>query len=388
MGQNTKIEWADHTWNPVTGCTKVSPGCDHCYIDRTPPFRMAGRKFDGPGVGATTGVALHPERLDQPLRKRSWRGKRVFVNSLSDVFHEDVPDGFLARMWAVMALAPEVTFLVLTKRHGRMRSLLNQESFAADVRTAAYSMKSQEWAAREYPRGRKAEDATAWTAPSLPLPNVWLGVTVENQAWADKRIPALLDTPAAVRWLSAEPLIGRVDLSDHVDRWRDDDCGTCDWGHCNQAAIAVRRDYEHDDPNYISMLSVCAAHRGIDWVVAGGESGPGARPMHPDWARLLRDQCEVAGVPFLFKQWGEWAPDECVDSDGARHVGRKPEANDPKSLVMHPAGMTALTPTNPFDPWERGHPNWHTVMRRVGKHVAGRELDGRTHDEYPIGGDE
>jgi hypothetical protein len=104
--------------------------------------------------------------------------------------------------------------------------------------------------------------------------------------------------------------------------------------------------------------------------------------------RSLRDQCAAAGVPFLFKQWGEWAPDERVDSDGARRVGRKPEAKDPKSLVMHPAGMTALTPDNPFDPWERGHPNWHTVMRRVGKHVAGRELDGRTHDEYPIGGGE
>lgn len=378
MGQNTRIEWADHTWNPVTGCTRVSSGCDHCYIDRCPPFRMAGRRFDGPGVGATTGVLLHPDRLDQPLRKRSWRGKRVFVNSLSDVFHEGVPDEYLARMWAVMALAPEVAFLILTKRHGRMKSLLTGrnalgESFQTVVQTSLpdpYVYDSRvldDEYAREHNRRRRAGiDPHVRVAFPWPLPNVWLGVTVENQAWADKRIPALLDTPAAVRWLSIEPLLGKVDISEGA-RPHADACGTDDappWCICD------------DPPDW------------IDWVVVGGESGPGARPMHPDWARSLRDQCEAAGIPFLFKQWGEWAPDECVDSDGARRVGRKPEANDPKSLVMHPAGMTALTPDNPFDPWERGHPNWHTVMRRVGKHVAGRELDGRTHDEYPIGGGE
>jgi protein gp37 len=361
MGQNTKIEWADHTWNPVTGCTKVSPGCDHCYIDRCPPFRMAGRKFDGPGVGATTGVVLHPERLDQPLRKRSWRGKRVFVNSLSDVFHEDVPDEYLARMWAVMALSPEVTFLVLTKRHGRMRSLLCSEGFTNRIVRAMLS----------YVAAHKLNDVAA---PVWPLPNVWLGVTVENQAWADNRIPVLLDTPAAVRWLSVEPMLGPVDLALAYQYDPDTFCGGCSGvaGIKHEPACGWEPGEWH----------------GIDWVVVGGESGPGARPMHPDWARSLRDQCAAAGVPFLFKQWGEWAPDERVDSDGARRVGRKPEAKDPKSLVMHPAGMTALTPDNPFDPWERGHPNWHTVMRRVGKHVAGRELDGRTHDEYPIGGDE
>ena len=189
----------------------------------------------------------------------------------------------------------------------------------------------------------KRAHRTARIADKLDWPkNLWMGVSVESYDVVD-RIDHLRAVPAATRFLSCEPLL--------------------------TALPGLKLD-------------------GIDWVIAGGESGPGARPMHPDWARSLRDQCEAAGIPFLFKQWGEWAPDECVDSDGARRIGRKPEANDPKSLVMHPAGMTALTPDNPFDPWERGHPNWHTVMRRVGKHVAGRELDGRTHDEYPIGGGE
>ena len=286
--------------------------------------------------------------LTAPLR---WR-KSYTVAVGADLFHKDVPDEYIARVFAVMALAPQHTFQVLTKRHGRMRSLLS----------------SVRWEDMLIGTGMWPIDYD----PAAPLPNVWLGVSVEDQKTADLRIPALLDTPAAVRWLSCEPLLGPVDLRGLMQ------CFHCKTTHRFGTCGIYGR------PLPYGVLS----KRHIDWIVVGGESGPRARPMHPDWARLLRDQCEVAGVPFLFKQWGEWAPDECVDSDGARHVGRKPEANDPKSLVMHPAGMTALTPTNPFDPWERGHPNWHTVMRRVGKHVAGRELDGRTHDEYPIGGDE
>ena len=335
MGDTTHIEWTDATWNPVTGCTRVSPGCVNCYIDWAPPFRVEGRHFtdrDGNrshAIGATTGVRLHPDRLDWPLRKRSWRGKRVFVCSLADLFHDDVPDEYIARVFAVMALTPEVTYQVLTKRPARMRALLASGTFAGMV-----------W--------RDVDD------PSWPLPNVWMGVTVEDQERADQRIPILLDTPAAVRWLSCEPLLGPVDLD------------ATGMGVTGTSGPESR-------PS------------AVDWVVAGGESGPNARPMHPSWARSLRDQCATAGVPFLFKQWGEWAPDEWIDEDGCRHVGRKPEARDSKSLVMHPAGMTALTPDNPFDPWEHGHPCWHTVMRRVGKKRAGRLLDGRTHDGYPGG---
>ena len=335
MGDTTHIEWTDATWNPVTGCTRVSPGCVNCYIDWAPPFRVEGRHFtdrDGNrshAIGATTGVRLHPDRLDWPLRKRSWRGKRGFVCSLADLFHDDVPDEYIARVFAVMALTPEVTYQVLTKRPARMRALLASGTFAGMV-----------W--------RDVDD------PSWPLPNVWMGVTVEDQERADQRIPILLDTPAAVRWLSCEPLLGPVDLD------------ATGMGVTGTSGPESR-------PS------------AVDWVVAGGESGPNARPMHPSWARSLRDQCATAGVPFLFKQWGEWAPDEWIDEDGCRHVGRKPEARDSKSLVMHPAGMTALTPDNPFDPWEHGHPCWHTVMRRVGKKRAGRLLDGAQHDGYPGG---
>ncbi len=366
MGDTTHIEWTDATWSPVTGCTKVSEGCRHCYIERTPPFRMEGRKFRCPrcggsgyvedsdgnrlaygksgqfiagarcarcsgtgraGIGDTTGVRMHEDRLDVPLRWR--KPRKVFVCSMADLFHEAVSDEYIAKVFAVMALTPEVTYQVLTKRPARMRALLASGTFAGMV-----------W--------RDVDD------PSWPLPNVWMGVTVEDQERADQRIPILLDTPAAVRWLSCEPLLGPVDLD------------ATGMGVTGTSGPESR-------PS------------AVDWVVAGGESGPNARPMHPSWARSLRDQCATAGVPFLFKQWGEWAPDEWIDEDGCRHVGRKPEARDSKSLVMHPAGMTALTPDNPFDPWERGHPCWNTVMRRIGKKRAGRLLDGIQHDGYPGG---
>ena len=343
MADRTHIQWTDSTWNPVTGCTRVSPGCENCYIELAPPFRIEGRRFtdrDGERshkIGSATDVRLHPERLDQPLRWK--RPRRIFVNSLSDLFHEAVSDVYIARVFAVMAQASQHTFQVLTKRHGRMRALLNSPDF---MQVVAEKYRGEG-------RGPFAEiDPLPW-----PIPNVWLGVTVENQQWADNRIPALLDTPAAIRFLSVEPMLGPVDLATGLRTWAD------------------------GRPVQIN--------RHLHWVICGGESGPNARPVHPDWARALRDQCATAGVPYFFKQWGEWAPDEWVDEEGDRHVGRKPEAKDPRSLVMHPAGMTALTPDNPFDPWDRGHPNWHTVMRRVGKNAAGRELDGRTWDEYPGG---
>lgn len=366
MGDHTKIEWTDHTWNPVTGCTRVSPGCEHCYIDWSPPFRIEGRHFrdrDGlrsNAIGSTTGVRLHHDRLDWPLRKRSWRGKRVFVCSLADLFHDEVPDHYIAAVFAVMALTPEVTYQVLTKRPARMRALLASADFRCQVWHQMLTLTHD----RSMPM--PAEHATALT---WPLPNVWLGVTVEDQARAVQRVPLLLDTPAAVRWLSCEPLLGPVDLAKALRGWSPPD--------------------EHPAWKSGSWMdgrpAVLTASDLLQWVVVGGESGPAARPMHPDWARSLRDQCQAAVVPFLFKQWGEWVPDERIDKDGIRHVGCKPDAKDPRSLVMHPAGMTALTPDNPFDPWDRGHPGWRTIMRRLGKRVAGRELDGRTHDEYPGG---
>ena len=297
MADGSKIEWTDATWNVVIGCDKVSPGCDHCYAIRT-AHRMqanpnpkiaaayAGTEADGEWTGQ---VNLVEDRLTLPL---SWtRPRRIFVNAQSDLFHKDVPDEFIARVWAVMALAPQHTFQILTKRHGRMRSLLNSEHFKDLV--------AVEMAGPLNPHPREALDLH-W-----PRRNVWLGVSVEDQQRADLRIPALLDTPAAVRWLSCEPLLGPVSLfaNSRIDT------GTL-----------------------------------VDWVVVGGESGPGSRPMHPDWARSLRDQCQVAGVPFLFKQWGSHRP-----SDVGTIV---------RNGVRYP-------------------------MVPSGKRAAGRELDGRTWDEYP-----
>ena len=323
MGAKTSIEWTrgddgspGATWNPVTGCTKVSEGCDHCYAE-TIAHRFAGTKAYPNGFDVT----LRPERLDQPLR---WtRPRRIFVNSMSDLFHADVPDAFVAQVFAIMALAPQHTFQVLTKRPGRMRSVLSSEVFRLRVETEALRIRTQQWAAGEYPRGRKAEDRTRWIFPGWPLPNVWLGVSVENQKWADVRIPQLLDTPAAVRFLSCEPLLGPLILKGQ--------------------SVGV----------------------GIDWVIVGGESGAHARPMHPGWAHSLRDQCTAAGIPFLFKQWGEWAP------------------FPPDDLVGHKDDFWMDAATGKGTYYSRRHHAGVAHMVKVGKKAAGRELDGRTWDEYP-----
>lgn len=323
MSDKTRIEWTDATWNPVTGCTKVSEGCDHCYAE-TIAHRFDGTKAYPNGFDVT----LRPERLDQPLRWK--RPRKVFVNSMSDLFHRDVPDEYIARVFAVMALARKHTFQVLTKRPGRMRSLVSSPAFLNAVRLAhVYHQVA------DLPADHRE------LVPVWPLPNVWLGTSVENQKWADVRIPALLDTPAAVRFLSCEPLLGSLDLftepCDHV-RYSCHDIGC--W-------------------------------KALDWVIVGGESGPHARPMHPAWARGLRDQCVSAGIAFHFKQWGEWAPVFGATGQGGINV------------LHHPTGRVVnLTTDGKPSTGRPGHP-----MVRVGKKAAGRELDGRTWDEYPNGGD-
>lgn len=303
MSDGTKIEWADATWNPIVGCTKVSPGCDHCYAIRTAhrmtanPNPRVSQAYAGTEAGGewTGKVNLLTDRLDQPLRWR--KPRRIFVNAQSDLFHKDVPDEFIARVFAVMALTPRHTYQVLTKRHGRMRSLLRSDNFRPAVEDAM--------------RGIVAAYRTerAWYA-AWPLPNLWLGVSVEDQQWADIRVPALLDTPAAVRWLSCEPLLGPVDLR-----------GLLQCFHCK-----TTHKFELCDRMSHPVPYGALSKRHVDWVVVGGESGPGARPMHPAWARSLRDQCQDAGVPFHFKQAGsvlarEWGctgkgtdPDEWPES--------------------------------------------------------------------------
>ncbi|MGV7864064.1 DUF5131 family protein, partial [Mycobacterium kansasii] len=203
MAEHTHIEWTEATWNVISGCTRVSPGCDHCYIERTPPFRMARRRFDGDGIGSTTGVILHPERLEIPLHWR--KPRRIFVCSLADLFHDEVSDNFIAHVFAVMQSCAAHTFQVLTKRHARMRALLNSDEFWSAVTDFGTIVMGQRPSRPQYWPDEGARNKY--------LPNVWVGVTAENQQWADIRIPALLDTPAVVRWLSAEPLLGPLDLA-------------------------------------------------------------------------------------------------------------------------------------------------------------------------------
>jgi protein gp37 len=330
----TKIEWTDRTWNPVTGCTKVSPGCDHCYAEGI------ARRFAGsPAFPNGFDVTLHEERITAPLRWR--KPARVFVNSMSDLFHQDIPDEFIARVFAVMAATQQQhTYQVLTKRHGRMRSLLSAPAFfeavadAVRVRGEVYSRELVGW----------------------PLPNVWLGVSVEDQKRADLRIPALLETTAAVRFLSCEPLLGPVDLSRWLGvEWMESFDG---WGQ----------------ELFASMAGRVGTAGGLHWVIVGGESGPGARPMHPGWARHLRDQCAAADVPFFMKQRGEWTwarPTDWPVKDWAR--------NPDRNAVVFPDGRVENVATTTWgDEVEDA-----ALVYRVGKKAAGRELDGRTWDQYP-----
>lgn len=354
MSDNSSIEWTDATWNPVTGCTKVSPGCDHCYAET-----FAERWRGTPGHHFENGfdITLRPERLGQPIRWK--RPRRIFVNSMSDLFHTDVPDEFIAEAFAVMAAAHWHTFQLLTKRHGRMRSLLGDPAFRELVQAESAVLAHE---------GVDVQTNNPWE--TWPLPNVWLGVSVEDQKRADLRIPALLDTPAAVRWISAEPLLGPIDLHGQLDQhghrprltyWLD---GRPGWGA------------EQTTGTGLIMQSLTVGPR-LDWVVVGGESGPGARPMHPDWARNLRDQCAASGVAFLFKQWGAWGL-------GARH----PEGEQgPGDAFINPNGETGHVwfnedlgyPTNYAGPWGEAS----QIVARVGKKAAGRELDGQTWDEFP-----
>ncbi len=335
MADHTHIEWTDATWNVVTGCTRTSEGCLRCYIDRTPPFRMAHRRFDGPGIGATTGVKLHADRLGIPTRWRTPR--RVFVCSLADLFHQQVPDRFIAEVFAVASIAAQHTFQVLTKRHARLRSLLNSSGF---------------WAAVDAARVVRGHPPLPAAGPAR-LPNVWLGVSVETQQWADIRIPALLDTPAAVRFASCEPLLGPVDIT----RWLKRPHRACDRCH--------HRGPLDWDSAHLWGTCPCRCHptppARPDWVIVGGESGPKARPMHPDWARSLRDQCTTAGVAFFYKQSGEWVP---------------APSNYGPDVPDRAHGATELVFADDRD--TNGQ-----IMLRVGRHRAGRALDGRTWDEYP-----
>ena len=331
MADNTHIEWTDATWNPITGCSVVSPGCTNCYAMKLAGTRLrdhpsrSGLTVDSKAGPVWNGeVRFNEQWLDQPL---AWkRQRRIFVCAHGDLFHDAVRDEWIDDVFAVMAAAEWHTFQVLTKRPARMREYLADEERVYRICAAAHKLKDAGHAIGKIGWSMLGEDGQ-W-----PLPNVWLGVSVEDQARADERIPILLDTPAAVRWISAEPLLGPVNL--------------------RRLRIAP------DHHTMIDGLGGYALERGgrtnLDWVVVGGESGAGARPMHPNWARALRDQCAGAGVPFLFKQWGNWAP----ESSALKEVWR--------------GSNTA------FYRWDDS-----ASSIDVGKKAAGRLLDGIEHNGYP-----
>ncbi|KKK91659.1 hypothetical protein LCGC14_2710710 [marine sediment metagenome] len=317
----TKIEWTDATWNPIVGCSVVSPGCTNCYAMRMAGTRLkttrpySGLTQDSKAGPVWTGeVRFLEERLTQPLKWR--KPRRVFVNSMGDLFHEDVPEDWIHHIFAVMALCPQHMFQVLTKRPERMqRYMARLAQSVVPLQNRALGMGyTFEW---------QGDGLLRW-----PIPNVWLGTSVEDQTRADERIPALLDTPAAVRFVSYEPALEMVDF-DHIKFPQD-------------RTIPMSSLYggrSTDTPWH------------LNWIVLGGENGPGARPMHPEIPRSVRDQCAAADVPFFFKGWGKHKP-----------VARAPgsEIMD----IMHP---------DPDRQW----------FANVGKKAAGCLLDGREHKEMP-----
>lgn len=279
MGENTKIEWASHTFNAWIGCTRVSQGCVNCYAEDMMDKRY-GRVKWGPGQPRSRTSAANwkkPLRWNKEAALSGTR-PRVFCSSLADVFDPEVDQAWRDDLWPLMEQTPNLDWLILTKRPQHISHFVPYEWM-------------EKW-------------------PS----NVWLGVSVENQQAADERIPLLLQFPAPVRFLSCEPLVDSVDLEFEVDG--------------------------------VPVLD------GIDWVIVGGESGPNARPMHPEWATSILQSCTAFDVPFLFKQWGEWAP---------------VEKGQPGDTIL----FTEID-ANP------------QYVSKVGKKKAGRTLDGATFDEFPI----
>lgn len=399
MADKTGIEWTDATWNPIRGCSRVSDGCRHCYAETQAARIIAMDRGRGvpEGQGSYDGllakggqwngqITFVPELLSQPVRWQ--RPRRIFVNSMSDLFHENVPEEVIQKIFAIMAVATQHTFQILTKRPERMAEVLGNK----DLRWIAEAV-GELTEAGIIPAGAHS---LTW-----PLPNVWLGISVEDQATADSRIPALLDTPAHRRWLSMEPLLGPVDLSEWISPtlhcsacggsygvknaipdpdghpMGKDECAECGAPNCMTTTWGEKAEAE-GCPDDVEPEEWNGG-LGIDWVVVGGESGEKARPMHPRWATDLRDQCREAGVPFLFKQWGEWAPrSRCYHT---LSNGKVASEIDPGS-TRWPTIRLTFAGNNGWDLAHAGEGD-EVYMQRVGKRLAGRELLGELHDGYP-----
>lgn len=362
----SKIEWTDRTWDPVEGCRRKSPGCDQCWA-----VQLIGTRFkhlpnyqglvaDGQFTGK---VVLRHDRLNEPIGART--AARWFVCSRSDLFGAQVPDAYIAAVWcraywtSGLSAAegrrvrrrrggPVQTFQVLTKRERRLEAWTNGWADPAQRKG---------WISEAHQRGW-CDSTDLDYADLMPaaMPNIWLGVSVESQEYADARIPALLRSPAAVRWVSAEPLLGPVDLDRWIwgDRCPDRQCDDSTWDH--DCRLGEQR---------------------LHWVVVGGETARhrrSARSMHPDWARLLRDQCTAAGVGFFFKQWGDWAPIDQFDTVGYDDVAW----TDNAAVTMWPDGRLAAGALGQF--MDRSEVLWP-----VGKKAAGHMLDEAEWLEAPRG---
>lgn len=346
MAENSKIEWTDHTFNPWIGCTKVSPACDHCYAERLMDHRLGRVSWGRERVRTSPAYWRQPLRWNAEAKAAGIR-LRVFCASLADVFDNDVLASWRDDLWALIASTPHLDWLLLTKRIGNAAAMLP----VVDSSRPGY----QPW-------------HEAW-----PWRNVWLGATVVNQAEADRDIPKLLATPAAKRFLSIEPMLGPINLEEawHGENALSSDCwGECGWCPKGFPPLHNCQRDRQPDAEREKMRS------GIDWVICGGESGPGARPVHPDWVRLLRDECAQAGVPFLFKQWGEWLPWEpdvlpYFKSQAGGLIDRHalPDFND--------ADLRRWTDARLYEGDDIA------VHQRVGKKAAGRLLDGVQHDGMP-----
>lgn len=335
MSEATAIEWADSTFNPWEGCQKVGPGCDNCYAEARNARFGGGQAVNwGPGAPRRRTSAANwktPEKWQRQaaeFRAAHGRRRRVFCASLADVFDNEVPDVWRVDLFKLIAATPDLDWLLVTKRIGNVARMLGD-----------------------------------WQTVPL-LPNIWLGITVANQAEVDRDVPKLLRVPAAVRFLSVEPMLGAINLR----------CIDVDGDHEIHPLTGTTECVDGEGEPAPNLPA-------IDWVICGGESGPKARPMHPDWARSLRDQCAAAGVRFLFKQWGEWAEG---DSDKPTRTYRV-ESDIGETLASRCDGfishagefVSSMDDATTDDPY-RG-------LQRIGKKAAGRMLDGRTHDGFPGG---
>lgn len=322
MAAGTAISWADDTFNPWEGCTRVSPACDHCYAAER------AQRFGNDHLWSGTLRRTSPANWRKPLKwndeaRLSGKPRRVFCASLCDVFDNQAPPEWRADLWELIATTPHLTWMLLTKRIGNVKSMIP----VMDSTRPGYRPWNVKW----------------------PWPNVWIGATIANQAEADRDIPKLLATPAALRFVSMEPLLGSVDLT----------MLRCD-GITNINALTGGHG-----------VAIPMRGRGValDWVIVGGESGRDARPMHPEWARALRDQCADAGVPFHFKQWGEYLPEGQLDGAGFEWA----PGEDGRVHWWGPEPMVG----------EHLHDGHCSI--RIGKHQAGRTLDDTIHDAMPGG---